>query len=268
MDRQEPVPQFRQVLENGVAELLAASRHATIASVFWARNSSISALSSCNGILSYSDARSAPMTATARSPISLPSSAPTASPTRAQARVAARARARRSPHRGTGGRPSQLLCFLHAYRTTRRSSAGVAHAGTFRRPARCAASRRRLINTASPARRRFIRSGLNREVARGALRKPVSVEWKDVARPETVEGGCSCSRSGRAPVFDEPPVDGREWLDRLRAARPTRRSSSGAAPLSVRGMGRSLLRRTWTDAPRRGRANSPTGPVRASQATA
>ena len=66
----------------------------------------------------------------------------------------------------------------------------------------------------------------------------LSVEWNDVAHPEAVEGRLQLfSLWAERPVFDEPPLDGRAWLDRLRgnqtdAAFIINRS----AALPVRGM--------------------------------
>jgi hypothetical protein len=46
----------------------------------------------------------------------------------------------------------------------------------------------------------------------------LTVEWEDVARPENVDGRLQLfSLWAERPVFDEPPLDGREWLERLKA---------------------------------------------------
>ena len=49
----------------------------------------------------------------------------------------------------------------------------------------------------------------------------LGVEWADVARPDTLAGRLQLfSLWSERPVFDEPPLDGREWLDRLRGRDP------------------------------------------------
>ena len=96
----------------------------------------------------------------------------------------------------------------------------------------------------------------------------LTVEWKDVARPEVVEGRLQpFSLWAERPVFDEPPLDGRAWLDRLRgnetdAAFIIRRS----AAMPVRGMvndhlydelGLTLRIAAGPDSPDRTRARMP-----------
>jgi len=45
----------------------------------------------------------------------------------------------------------------------------------------------------------------------------LSVEWKDVANPDTLNARLQLmSLWAERPVFDEPPLEGRAWLDRLR----------------------------------------------------
>jgi hypothetical protein len=47
----------------------------------------------------------------------------------------------------------------------------------------------------------------------------LSVQWADVAQPDTLAGRLQLfSLWAERPVFDEPPLDGREWLDRLRGS--------------------------------------------------
>jgi hypothetical protein len=134
----------------------------------------------------------------------------------------------------------ELLCFLHAYpddeavfeqvsRMLRRFSA---------RPD-VQRHRRRLVSTGIAGTDTVYPFGFSTAkwlAARCADR--LSVEWAEVARPDTVAGRLQLfSLWAERPVFDEPPLGDREWLDRLRG-----RETDAAfiincsAALPVRGM--------------------------------
>jgi hypothetical protein len=144
---------------------------------------------------------------------------------------------------GTAARVTELhelLCFLHAYpddeavfKQVSRMLNGFGGRTDLRR------HRRRLASTGIAGTDTVYPFGFSTAkwlAARCGDR--LSVEWADVAHPETVEGRLQLfSLWAERPVFDEPPLDGREWLDRLRgsetdAAFIIRRS----AALPVRGM--------------------------------
>jgi hypothetical protein len=134
----------------------------------------------------------------------------------------------------------ELLCFLHAYpddcavfEQTARMLLGFSARTDLQR------HRQRLVNSGIAGTDTVYPFGFS--TAKWlAARCPdrLSVEWADVARPDTLDGRLQLfSLWAERPVFDEPPLDGRAWLDRLRgrdtdAAFIVRRS----AALPVRGM--------------------------------
>jgi hypothetical protein len=134
----------------------------------------------------------------------------------------------------------ELLCFLHAYPDTAEVFAQVARMlGSFHARPDVKRHRTRLLNSGisgtdivypfgfSTARWLAARCGGN-----------LSVEWSRVDHPDALEGRLQLfSLWAERPVFDEPPIEGRAWLERLRgretdAAFIIRRS----AALPVRGM--------------------------------
>jgi len=139
----------------------------------------------------------------------------------------------------------EQLCFLHAYPDDRAVFAQAS------RMLQVFASRRDL--------RRFRRALENSGIAGTDTAYPfglstaawlvarcgdrITVEWPRVDRPATVESRLPLfALWAERPVFDEPPLDGRAWLERLRgratdAAFIVRRS----ADLPVRGMAREHL---------------------------
>ena len=134
----------------------------------------------------------------------------------------------------------ELLCFLHAYpddeevfRQVSRMLEGFAARPDLQR------HRRRLASTGIAGTDTVYPFGFSTAkwlAARCGDR--LSVEWADVAQPDTVAGRLQLfSLWAERPVFDEPPLEGREWLERLRgrdtdAAFIIKRS----AALPVRGM--------------------------------
>ena len=164
----------------------------------------------------------------------------------------------------------ELLCFLHAYpddedvfgQVSRMLTSFSSRPDLQRHARRLASSGMAGTDTVYP----FGFSTARWLAARCGDR--LSVEWKDVAQPETLEGRLQLfSLWAERPVFDEPPLDGRAWLDRLRghdtdAAFIIRRS----AALPVRGMandhlydelGLTLRIAAGPDSPDRTRARSP-----------
>jgi len=134
----------------------------------------------------------------------------------------------------------ELLCFLHAYPDSEEVFGQVARMleGFGSRPD-LRRNRRRLTNTGIAGTDTVYPFGFSTaKWLEERSAEQLSIEWADVARPETVEGRLQLfSLWAERPVFDEPPLDGREWLERLRgnetdAAFVIRRSAS----LPVRGM--------------------------------
>jgi hypothetical protein len=134
----------------------------------------------------------------------------------------------------------ELLCFLHAYPDDDQVFGQVSRMlkGFSTRPD-LRRHRRRLVSTGIAGTDTVYPFGFSTAqwlAARCA--DELSIEWAEVAHPETVDGRLQLfSLWAERPVFDEPPLDGRAWLDRLRgsgtdAAFVIRRSAS----LPVRGM--------------------------------
>jgi hypothetical protein len=134
----------------------------------------------------------------------------------------------------------ELLCFIHAYPDDAEVFALVSRMlNTFHARADVASHRTRLVDSGmagtdtvypfgfSTARWLAARCGGN-----------MRVEWPLVDRPDALEGRLQLfSLWAERPVFDEPPLEGRAWLERLRgrdtdAVFIIRRS----AALPVRGM--------------------------------
>ena len=113
----------------------------------------------------------------------------------------------------------ELLCFLHAYPDNEAVFEQISRMlqGFSARPD-LQRHRHRLVNTGIAGTDIVYPFGLSTAkwlAARCGDR--LSVEWKDVAHPETLEGRLQLFSSwAERPVFDEPPLDGRAWLDRLR----------------------------------------------------
>jgi hypothetical protein len=113
----------------------------------------------------------------------------------------------------------ELLCFLHAYPDDREIFEQVSQMlqGFSARPD-LQRVRRRLVNTGLAGTDTVYPFGFSTArwlAARCGDR--LSVEWPEVARPETVDARLQLfSLWAERPVFDEPPLDGRMWLDRLR----------------------------------------------------
>ena len=113
----------------------------------------------------------------------------------------------------------ELLCFLHAYPDDEAVFEQVSRMlrGFSRRPD-VQRLRRRLVNTGIAGTDIVYPFGFSTAKWLAArCEDRLSVEWADVARPETVAGRLQLfSLWAERPVFDEPPLDGRAWLDRLR----------------------------------------------------
>jgi hypothetical protein len=134
----------------------------------------------------------------------------------------------------------ELLCFLHAYPDDDEVFEQVSRmVRSFSDRPDVQRHRRRLVNSGIAGTDTVYPFGFSTAkwlAARCGDR--LSVEWADVAHPDTVDGRLQLfSLWAERPVFDEPPLEGREWLDRLRgsetdAAFIIRRS----AALPVRGM--------------------------------
>jgi hypothetical protein len=134
----------------------------------------------------------------------------------------------------------ERLCFLHAYPDDKDVFEQVSRMlQGFGARADLQRHRRRLVNSGIAGTDTVYPFGFSTAkwlVARCADR--LSVEWADVARPDTLVGRLQLfSLWAERPVFDEPPLDGRPWLARLRgrdtdAAFIIKRS----AELPVRGM--------------------------------
>jgi hypothetical protein len=134
----------------------------------------------------------------------------------------------------------ELLCFLHAYPDDDEVFGQVSRMlERFSTRPDLRRFRRRLINTGIAGTDTVYPFGFS--TAKWLAERcgdQLSVEWADVSHPETVVGRLQLfSLWSERPVFDEPPLEGREWLDRLRgdeadAAFIIRRSAS----LPVRGM--------------------------------
>jgi hypothetical protein len=134
----------------------------------------------------------------------------------------------------------ELLCFLHAYPDDDEVFAQVSRMlQRFSTRPDLRRHHRRLVSTGIAGTDTVYPFGFS--TARWLAARcgeQLSVEWADVAHPEVVDGRLQLfSLWAERPVFDEPPLGGREWLDRLRgsetdAAFIIRRSAS----LPVRGM--------------------------------
>jgi hypothetical protein len=134
----------------------------------------------------------------------------------------------------------ELLCFLHAYPDDEAVFTQAARMlRDFRERADLQRHRRRLVSTGIAGTDIVYPFGFSTArwlAARCGSR--LRVEWAEVARPDTVAGRLQLfTLWAERPVFDEPPLEGREWLERLRgldtdAAFIIRRS----AALPVRGM--------------------------------
>jgi hypothetical protein len=139
----------------------------------------------------------------------------------------------------------ELLCFIHAYPDNREVFEQVSRMlqGFSARPD-AKRHARRLASSGIAGTDTVYPFGLS--TARWLADRcsdQLSVEWKDVARPDLLAGRLQLfALWAERPVFDEPPLDGREWLARLRgsesdAAFLVKRSAS----LPVRGMAKDHL---------------------------
>jgi len=164
----------------------------------------------------------------------------------------------------------ELLCFLHAYPDNEAvfEQASRMLRGFGDRPD-VQRNRRRLLNTGIAGTDIVYPFGFSTArwlAARCGGR--LTVEWKDVASPGMIEGRLQpFSLWAERPVFDEPPLGGHAWLERLRgsetdAAFIIRRS----AAMPVRGMvndhlydelGLTLRIAAGPDSPDRTRARMP-----------
>jgi hypothetical protein len=113
----------------------------------------------------------------------------------------------------------ELICFLHAYPDNREVFELVSRMlGEFAARPDVARHARRLAGSGIAGTDTVYPFGLSTAhwlAARCGDR--LSVEWKDVARPDVVDARLPLfALWAERPVFDEPPLDGREWLDRLR----------------------------------------------------
>jgi hypothetical protein len=139
----------------------------------------------------------------------------------------------------------ELLCFLHAYpddaAVFKQVSRMLELFGSRRDLRRF---RRRLESTGIAATDTVYPFGLS--TARWLAARcggSLTVEWAQVDNPRAVDGRLQLlSLWAERPVFDEPPLDGRAWLDRLRGRETDatfiiRRS----AALPIRGMANDLL---------------------------
>jgi len=134
----------------------------------------------------------------------------------------------------------ELLCFLHAYPDDEAVFEQVSQMlnGFSRRPD-VQLNRRRLVNTGIAGTDIVYPFGFSTArwlAARCGDR--LSVEWNDVAHPDEVEGRLQLfSLWAERPVFDEPPLGGRAWLDRLRGNQTDASFIiNRSAALPVRGM--------------------------------
>ena len=113
----------------------------------------------------------------------------------------------------------ELLCFLHAYPDDGEVFGQVSRmlqAFSARRDLQ--RHRRRLANTGIAGTDTVYPFGFSTARWLAAhCAEQLSVEWPDIAHPETVDGRLQLfSLWAERPVFDEPPLDGRAWLERLR----------------------------------------------------
>ncbi len=134
----------------------------------------------------------------------------------------------------------ELLCFLHAYpddgavfEQVSRMLKGFSERPDVRR------HRRRLANTGIAGTDIVYPFGFSTaKWLTARCRDRLTVEWNDVAHPEAVDGRLQLfSLWAERPVFDEPPLDGRAWLDHLRGSETDAAFIiDRSAALPVRGM--------------------------------
>ncbi|MGE5199028.1 MAG: hypothetical protein ACM3H9_05270, partial [Rhodospirillaceae bacterium] len=134
----------------------------------------------------------------------------------------------------------ELLCFHHAYPDNAEVFGQVSRMlqGFSSRPD-LRRHRRRLVNTGIAGTDIVYPFGFSTArwlAARCGDR--LTVEWADVDRPEIVDGRLQLfSLWAERPVFDEPPLEGRAWLDRLRGRQTDAAFIVGrSASLPIRGM--------------------------------
>ena len=139
----------------------------------------------------------------------------------------------------------ELLCFLHAYPDDAEVFTRVA------RMVRLFDARRDLVRF----RRRLVNSGtagtdivypFGFSTARWLAARcggSLTVEWASVGRPDVLEGRMPLfSLWAERPVFDEPPLGGRQWLERLRGRQTDAAFIIGRSEaLPIRGMARDHL---------------------------
>jgi len=173
----------------------------------------------------------------------------------------------------------ELLCFLHAYPDDAEVFAQVARMlAAFGARADVQRHRARLLNSGIAGTDIVYPFGFSTAQWLAArCGGSVTIEWPGVGHPDALEGRLQLfSLWAERPVFDEPPLEGRTWLDRLRgretdAAFVIRRS----AALPIRGMandhlydelGLALRVSAGPDAPDRTRARVPGHPLVAQRA--
>jgi hypothetical protein len=139
----------------------------------------------------------------------------------------------------------ELLCFLHAYPDDGSVFEQVSRMlGAFGARPDLVRHRRRLTGTGIAGTDTVYPFGLSTAAWLAArCGDRLSIEWPDVARPETLEGRLPLfSLWAERPVFDEPPLGGRAWLERLRGSQTDAAFVVGrSAALPVQGLLREHL---------------------------